>query len=197
MPIGCHSAKMAPLTSGSTLDLSHPTVSCCILHWGFLAFCVIRQQQKKMVLTQLYVEAMCIVESLYSISESLIFFCFLTRRELTSLLWLHVGFSSTAQCYHFFFMYQILVIQYTRTKHWFLYTVYHFSRYCVWIKLSPDFRPVRSETVWSQTPSSTPPWNCPWPTHLSFNRFVFVANSDLGFCVWGADFEVTSVTGYC
>lgn len=74
MPIGCHSAKMAPLTSGSTLDLSHPTVSCCILHWGFLAFCVIRQQQKKMVLTQLYVEAMCIVESLYSISESLIFF---------------------------------------------------------------------------------------------------------------------------
>lgn len=96
----------------------------------------------------------------------------------------------------FIFIHQILVIQYTRTKHWFLYTVYHFSRYCVWIKLSPDFRPVRLETVWSQTPSETPPWNCPWPTHLSFKHFVFVANSDLGFCVWGADFEVTSVTGY-
>lgn len=44
---------MAPLTSCSTLDLWHAIFSCCILHWGFLAFCVICQQQKNGVNTTL------------------------------------------------------------------------------------------------------------------------------------------------
>lgn len=114
------------------LDLSHLSVSCCVLHWGFFAFYVICQQQKNGVNTALcwsYVQSWKCIQHVWKLNLNV----FWQEGSRAVYFGYMLAFPALLNVTIFIFMYQILVIQYTCTKHWFLYTVYHFSRYCVWI----------------------------------------------------------------
>lgn len=159
-PVGCHSAKMAPLTLRSTMDLSHPSIMRQIRISGFLCNLSATTTKKNGVNTALcwsYVQSWKCIQHVWKLNLNV----FWQEGSRPVYFGYMSAFPALLNVTMFISMYQILVIQYTRPKHWFLYTVYHLSRYCVWIKPSPDFRPLRSETVWIASP--TPPWNCPWP----------------------------------